>query len=147
VTWESLTYLRIKIEQDIAFDHPSKRGLQKLANAAEKAFADRALLLDENRLLFEQNNEKTTRLSIRSTVTGNAKVMTYDDIVEAQRKRDVKAAITPGAKRGSRKQQNPKTDERKRSHAEELEHGRREIKALGLKKYCSVLAILTLEAL
>jgi hypothetical protein len=52
--------------------------------------------------------------------------MTYDDIVEAQRKRDVKAAITPGAKRGSRKQQNPKTDERKRSHAEELEHGRRE---------------------
>jgi hypothetical protein len=34
-------------------------------------------------------------------VTGNAKVMIYDDIVEAQRKRDVKAAITPGAKRGS----------------------------------------------
>jgi hypothetical protein len=50
-TWESLTYLRTKIEQDIAFDHPSKHGLQKLANA----FADRALLLDENRLLFEQN--------------------------------------------------------------------------------------------
>lgn len=65
--------------------------------------------------------------------------MTYDDIVEAQRKRDVKAAITPGAKPGSRKQQNPKTDERKRSHVEELEHGRREIKALGLEKYCSVL--------
>jgi hypothetical protein len=116
-----------------AFDHPSKHGLQKLA---KKAFADRALLLNENRLLFEQNNERTTRLSIRSTVTGNAKVMTYDDIVEAQRKRDVKAAITPGAKRGSRKQQNSKTDERKRSHAEELEHGRREIKALGLEKFC-----------
>jgi len=72
-------------------------------------------------------------------VTGNAKVITYNNIVEAQRKRNIKAAITPGAKRGSRKQQNPKTDERKRSYAEELEHSRREIKALGLEKYCSVL--------
>ena len=65
--------------------------------------------------------------------------MTYDDIVEAQRKRDVKEVIAPGAKRGSRRLQNPKLDERKRSRAEELEHGRREIKALGLEEYCSVL--------
>jgi len=39
-----------------------------LANATEKAFADRAILLDENKLLFDQNNEKTTRLSVKSTV-------------------------------------------------------------------------------
>jgi hypothetical protein len=32
--------------------------------------------------------------------------------------------------------QNPKPDERKRSRAEELEHGKREI---GLEEYCSVL--------
>jgi DDE superfamily endonuclease len=84
VTVESLTSLRTKLEQEIhALDRPGQHRLQKLANAAEKAFADRALLLDENRLLFEQNNEKTTRISIRSTVTGNAKVMCYDDIIEA----------------------------------------------------------------
>ena len=65
--------------------------------------------------------------------------MIYDDIVEAQRKRDVKAAIMSGAKQESCKQQNPEADEQKESHAEELKHDRREIKALGLKKYCSVL--------
>jgi hypothetical protein len=32
-----------------------------------------------------------------------------------------------------------KPDERKRSRTEELEHGKREIKALGLEEYCSVL--------
>jgi hypothetical protein len=42
-------------------------------------------------------------MSIRSTVIGTAKVMTYDDIVEAQRKRDVKEALPTSAKKGSRK--------------------------------------------
>ena len=83
VTWESLTYLRTKFEQETALNSPSKHRFQKLANTTEKAFADRAILLDENKLLFEQNNEKITRSSIRSTVIGTAKVMTYDDIIEA----------------------------------------------------------------
>jgi hypothetical protein len=97
------------------------------------------ILLDENKLSFEQNNEKVARLSTRSTVAGNAKIMTYDDIVEAQRKRDVKEALTTGPKIGSRKRQNPPTGERKRSCVEGLGHGRHGIKALGLEKYCSVL--------
>ncbi len=46
------------------------------------AFTDRALLLHENNLLFKQNNEKITRQLIRSTMTGNAKVITYDDIIK-----------------------------------------------------------------
>ena len=50
MTFESLTSLRTNFEQDIALDHSGKYRIQKLANAAEKAFADRALLLDENRL-------------------------------------------------------------------------------------------------
>ena len=58
----------------------------------EKLFADRAILLDENRLLFQQNNEKTTRQSVRSTVTGNAKIMTYDDIARAEQKRAAKVS-------------------------------------------------------
>jgi hypothetical protein len=62
-------------------------------------------------LPFEQNNEKATRLSNRSTVTGTAKIMTYDDIVEAQRKRDVKEALPISAKKGNRKRQKPATSE------------------------------------
>ena len=65
--------------------------------------------------------------------------MSYDDIVGAQRKRDTKEAITLGGKRGSRRLQNRRPNERKRSGAEELEHGKREIKALGLEEYYSVL--------
>lgn len=88
---------------------------------------------------ISQKNEKITQVSIRSTVIGTAKVITYDDIVQAQIKRDIKEAVTTGAKRGSRKRQNPATGKRERSPAEELEHGRRETEALGLDEYCSVL--------
>jgi len=63
-------------------------------------------------------------------VTGNAKVMAYDDIIEAQKKRGTKEATLPGTKRRSHKCQSSETDERKRSGAEELEAGRREIKHL-----------------
>jgi hypothetical protein len=90
VTWESWTCLRTKIEQGSTLDSPTKHHFQKLANATEKAFADRTILLDENRLLFEQNNEKTTRQSVKSTIPGNARIMTYDDIVEAEQKRAAK---------------------------------------------------------
>jgi hypothetical protein len=76
-----------------------------LANAAENAFADRAILLDENLLLFEQNNEKATRKSIKATVVGSARVMSYEDIVEAQKQRDIKEAAE--VTRGRRSKRNP----------------------------------------
>jgi hypothetical protein len=51
-----------KIEQDIdGLDNLFRFRLQKLSYAAEKAFAERSLLLDDNRLLFTQNNEKVSR--------------------------------------------------------------------------------------
>jgi len=54
VTSEALASLQIRIEDDAQFlDGPSKLRLQKLANAAQNAFVEHALLLDENRLLFE----------------------------------------------------------------------------------------------
>jgi hypothetical protein len=90
-------------------------------------------------LLFKQNNEKITQLLIRSTVTGTAKIMSYDDIVEAQRKRDVKEALPTNARKGCRTRQKPATGGQTSSRVEELEHGRREIEAHGLEKYCSVL--------
>ncbi len=36
-------------------------------------------------------------------MTGNAKVITYDDIIKVQRKRDIKEATTIGTKRRGRK--------------------------------------------
>ena len=138
VTWESLMCLRTKIEQGSALDSPTKHHFQKLANATEKAFADRTILLDENRLLFEQNNEKTTRQSVKSTMPGNARIMTYDDIVKAEQKRAAKVGVA-GGKRGRGRPKGSKTHEGKGSCANKLEIGNREIQALGLEKYCSVL--------
>jgi len=51
-----------------------KLRIEKMAKAAENAFADRTILLDENLLLFEQNNKKTTRNSIKATVVGSARL-------------------------------------------------------------------------
>jgi hypothetical protein len=105
----------------------------------EKAFAERALL-DENRLLFEQNNESNCRQSTRSTVVGKAKVMSYEDIVEAQTKRDAKEAVPVTGKGGrKRKSSAPVVAEAKRTRKSEEEVARSEIEALGPENYCSVL--------
>jgi hypothetical protein len=56
----------------------------------DKRFAERALLLNENRLLFERNNKSNSYKSVRPTKAGEAKVISYDDIVEAQAKCDAK---------------------------------------------------------
>ena len=54
-TAEDLTSLRSLIEQDVhTLDETSKQRLQKLANAAQVSFAECALLLDEDRLLFQR---------------------------------------------------------------------------------------------
>lgn len=99
VTWESLTCLQPKIGQGSVLDSPTRHQFLKLANATEKAFADHSILLDKNRLLFEQSNKNTTRQSVKSTISGYARVMTYDDMVEAQQKRAAKVSAA-GAKRG-----------------------------------------------
>jgi hypothetical protein len=131
VTYASFTYLREKLERKTALDFPGAYRIQKLANAAEKLFADRAIHLDENASLFEHNNEKTTRQSVRSTMVGKARIMSYEAIIEAEEKRAAKAA-----KRGRGRLQNTTTS--KRSRAEEIELGKREIEALSLVEYCSV---------
>lgn len=61
-----------------------------------------ALLLDESRPLFEQNNRSNFRKSVTPTKLGEAKVMSYDDIVEAQAKHDAKeAAVLEGSAKES----------------------------------------------
>jgi hypothetical protein len=86
-TFENLVLLRKNVEMSLirqeVVDPYIKLSIQKIVDAAENAFTERAILLDENMLLFEQNNEKTTRISIKATVMGTAKVLSYEDIVEA----------------------------------------------------------------
>jgi hypothetical protein len=57
--------------------------LTKLDNAAKKMYADRAMPLDNDQLLFEQNPERRTRESARQTMVGRALVMPTEDIREA----------------------------------------------------------------
>ncbi|KAE8440294.1 hypothetical protein EG329_009812 [Mollisiaceae sp. DMI_Dod_QoI] len=135
--------LRRQIDDNIAqckeLDDPCKLYVQKLANAAENAFADRAILLDENSLLFEQNNEKVTRKSIKATVVGSARVMSYEDIVEAQKQRDMKDAATVTGGRGSKRRNLTVQVLGKRSRGQEFEEAEHEIRASGMAGYCSVL--------
>ena len=112
VTAEALTSLHSLIEQDThALDETSKqrlqRRLQKFANAAQISFAERALLADENRLLFKQNNEAKVRRSTKSTVVGKAKVMSYEDIEDARAKRAAKEEATAGKGKRGRKRKSP----------------------------------------
>ena len=94
-------------------------------------------------MLFEQNNEKTTRASIRSTVVGKgrAKIMTYDEILAAQSQRDVEDSGVAGGKRRNCKRQKTVLDHSSDSppHAKEVEKGMCEIEFMGLGSYCSVL--------
>ncbi len=123
-------------------DEPSKRRLRKLANAAQKSFAECALLLDENKLLFKQNKESKSRKSTRSTVVGKAKVMSYEDIVEAQVKRDAKEAVVVKGKRGrKRKASAPEQRQAKRTRKSEIEVVEEQIEAEGMGNYCSVLQL------
>lgn len=119
-------------------DGQSRLYLEKLANATEKVFADRALLLDENKLLFEQNNEKTTRDFMRVTMVGRAKVMSYDDMVEAQRRRDEKESRRPLAKKSTETPRVATAMMLSSADREALE-AQREMDTLGLLQYCHVL--------
>lgn len=146
VTSEALTALHSRIDQDTQLlDASHRHRLQKLANAAHKCFAERALLLDENRLLFEQNNESNCRKSIRSTKVGEAKLMSYDDIVEAQAKCDAKDAAVLEGKRGEKRGAKRKScasakTPAKRARKSEVEVAEDEIEMMGLGDYCSVLS-------
>ena len=138
LTSEALKSLRNLIEQGIdVSDNTGKMRLQKLGNAAEKAFAQCALLHDENKLLFEQNNEAKSRVAAKSTVVGKAKVMSYEDIVNAQRKRDAKKASTGSrsGQTGKRRGRPPTTKAAEKSRNSEPEDGVREIKTSGLVEY------------
>lgn len=61
-----------------------------------------------------------TRHSVKSTMPGNVRIMTYDDVVEAEQKR--------AAKLGRGRPKISKPGERKRLSADELEIGKVKLK-------------------
>ena len=92
-TSDAILSLRKTIEADL------ENGILKLCNAAENAFANRSLLLDENQLLFEQNCERNVRKSAQSRIIGTAKVLSYEDPCEAEKQRDLKDVATQAKSR------------------------------------------------
>jgi hypothetical protein len=139
VTAESLTSLRRIIEQNIPVlnDH-NQQCIRKLMNAAERAMTARDLLFKENFDLFKQNNESHTRESSNSNMVGKAKIMSYEDIQEAQRKRDEKDATGTGRRGRKRKNSTPQSGVEKKSREEEVAQAHSEIQACGLEAHCSV---------
>ena len=80
--------------------------VQKMANAGQTLFAERALLRDHNQFLFKINNEAKARRSTRSVVLGKARVMSFEDLEEAKANRAVKeeAAARKGQRGRKRKE-------------------------------------------
>jgi hypothetical protein len=82
-TLQDLLLLRQIIEQvGDSQGGSSKLCVEKLSNAAEKALAMSALLSDQNEELRKQNDEKKRRQSARSTKVGNARILSYEAILE-----------------------------------------------------------------
>jgi hypothetical protein len=108
VSAEALMSLYNLIKQDARSpDETSTRRLQKrvekLAHAAQRTFAECALLHDRNQLVTAMNNEAKVRRSTKSVVLGKAKVMSYEDIEEARAKRAAKEATKGKGKRGRKR--------------------------------------------
>lgn len=141
VTAEALKSLRSLIERDThTLDEEGKQRLEKFANAAQISFAERALLEDDNQLLFKQNNEAKYRRSVKSTVVGKAKVMSYEDIEEARAKRAKKEQATASkGKRGRKRKSTILLAAKPEKVRSELEAAEDEIAAEGMEAYCSVI--------
>ena len=108
VSAEALTSLHNLIKQDAhKLNETSiqrlQRYIQKVANAAQISFAERALLHNQNQFLTRMNNEAKVRRSTKSVILGKAKVMSYEDIEEARAKRAAKEVVKGKGKRGRKR--------------------------------------------
>ena len=104
VSAEALTSLHNLTKQDAhTLNETSiqrlQRHVQKLANAAQISFVERALLHDQNQFLTRMNNEAKVRRSTKPVILGKAKVISYEDIEEARAKRAAKEIIKGKGKR------------------------------------------------
>jgi hypothetical protein len=134
--------LRRAIEQNVhTLDDHSQQRLQKFANAAERAMSARDLLFHENSDLIKQNNESNARSPTKPTVVGKWIVMSFEEIIEARKKRDEKTQLWKDDEGASKRKNSVPTPVHSRgpkSRAKEAEEANCEIDALGMRKYCLV---------
>jgi hypothetical protein len=108
VSAESFISLQNRIIQQDAYtlDKTSKQNLAKHLQKCTKAFQKSSALsvLQEDRIQFLTaiNNEAKVRRSTKSLVLGKAKVMSYEDLVEARAKRVLKEATRAAQGKGRR---------------------------------------------
>jgi len=120
---------------------PHEVHLEKAIKALSKAFADGALLREEIEGLLEQNDEKRSRKSLKRTVVGRGKIMSYEDIVAVREQR----AEREGAKKGKqsakvrRRAVKAAGREAKSPLSTEFQAAEAEIRTMGLEKRCAVL--------
>jgi hypothetical protein len=105
VSAEGLTSLHSLIKQDAHTLNGTsiqrlERHVQKLVDAAQISFAERALLHDQKQMLTRMNNEAKVRRSTRSIVLRKAKVMSFEDIEVVRAARAAKEVIKGKGKRG-----------------------------------------------
>jgi hypothetical protein len=119
VSAEGLASLHSLIKQDAHMLNGTsiqrlKRHVQKLVDAAQIFFAERALLHDQKEMLTRMNNEAKVRRSTKAVVLGQwqGRVMSFEDIEAARAARAVKDSIKGKGKHG-RKQKSaaPEADE------------------------------------
>jgi hypothetical protein len=85
------------------------------------------LLFQENTELTKQNNANNTRASRRSIIVGKAKIMSYEDVDEAIKKREEKDTAQGKGPGRKGKKSGLKSCERKKSREEEIESAHREL--------------------
>jgi hypothetical protein len=144
VTSETFAALRCLIEgESCHLDQRHQHWMAKALNAGEWAMAECGLLSDEKQALMQQNCEKKIRASTRSTVVGTAKVMSYQEIVEAQRGQGTKPSKV-GKRQIAKGKDRVVIGERASnalSRAGEIEKAAREIKDSDLRNHCHVFAL------
>jgi hypothetical protein len=100
---EAVASLHNLIQQDtMMLDGMNKqrlqKHLQKLTNAAQLSFAERALLQDHNQFLIHMNSEAKARRKTKSEVLRTARVISYKDLNKARADRAAKKAAKEAKK-------------------------------------------------
>lgn len=114
--------------------------LEKAVKALGKAFADGALLREEIQGLLEQNDEKRSRKSLKRTVVGRGKIMSYEDIFAVREQRVEREAVKKGKQSSKRRKGIVMARREKTSPlSKEVQVAEAEMRMMGLEKYCAVL--------
>jgi hypothetical protein len=142
VTAEAASSMHSLIQRDaLTLDETSIQRLlkhvKKLANAVQMSFAERALLRDQIDFLSTMNDEAKRLRSTKSFMVEKAKVMSYEDLEAARRRRAAKeqAQATAGKRKRSRKCKSPPSKAEEEEEEEDEDECREE--AVAVEGNCS----------